>query len=87
MGLDNLVSVGTNLSIHSNSILVNLEGLNNITSLEGNLNDNDVLTNLCDIKKLIINGQITSDEYFIENNFYNPNYAEIQNINSGGCEK
>ena len=51
------------------------------------ISKNDNLINLCAVRQLITNGQITSNEYFVVNNAYNPNHTEIQNIGSDGCEK
>lgn len=88
-GLDNLTSVGKDFSVYFNDALTNLNGLNSITSVGENLKvyENKALTNLCGMRQLITNGQISSDEYKVNENAYNPSYEEIQNIGSTGCEE
>jgi carbonic anhydrase/acetyltransferase-like protein (isoleucine patch superfamily) len=79
-GLENITSIGRDLKISNNAALTSLSGLENITSIGMNLEiySNADLTSLCGISQLITNGQITSDEYFVVNNAYNPTYEEIQ---------
>ena len=90
---------GFGLTVTGNNNLISLSGLENIISLEGDLTigesqqgdpfagANPALTNFCDIKQLIDNGQVTSEEYFVTNNAYNPSYEVIQNNGNGGCEQ
>lgn len=96
--LDAITSIGGDLSIWDNDNLINLNGLETLTTLGGNLYigrntnpsasgvGNNILFNLCGVSQLITNGQITSEEYFVGTNAYNPTYTEIQNSGSGGCE-
>lgn len=98
-GLDSLTSVTANLEIWDNDNLINLNGLETLTTLGGNLYigrntnssssgiGNNVLINLCGVSQLIVNGQISNEEYFVGTNAHNPTYTEIQSTGSGGCER
>ncbi|GAA3523771.1 hypothetical protein GCM10022393_43280 [Aquimarina addita] len=97
--LDAITSIGGYLNIWENDNLINLNGLETLTALGGNLYigtttnprasgvGNNILFNLCGVSQLIINGQITSEEYFVRSNAYNPTYIEIQTTGSGGCQR
>lgn len=96
--LDAITSVGGYIDIWDNDNLINLNGLETLTTLGGNLYigkntnpsasgiGNNILYNLCGVSQLITNGQVTSEEYFVGTNAYNPTYTEIQTTGSGGCE-
>ena len=88
-GLNNLTSINEGIRVEDNDLITSLNGLNSLISINENLNiyNNDNLINLCAVSQLITNGQITTNEYFVLNNAYNPTYTEIQNVGSGGCEK
>ena len=71
--MENLSSIGENLSILDNDNLISLNGLENLTTLGNSLyigtnNDsakagNLALKNLCAISQLITSGEVTSNEY------------------------
>lgn len=76
-GLNNLTSVGGNVSIQSNVKLVNLNGLNNLTSVTGSftLSGNTLLTGCCAVEALVreING-------------YSVGGSIVVNTNATGCQ-
>jgi hypothetical protein len=88
--LSNLTSVGENIIIIGNNNLTTLEGLENINTVSGKIyigayyqqgwyhRPNPKLSDFCSIKQLITNGQISSNEYIVLNNSYNPTYEEIK---------
>ena len=46
-----------------------------------------MLVDFCTLKPLVNNGQISSGEFNIANNLYNPTYLEIQNSGDFNGEK
>ncbi|MFV0573749.1 MAG: T9SS type A sorting domain-containing protein [Xanthomarina gelatinilytica] len=93
--LNNLTSIGGDLIITGCNNLTSLNGLENITTLNGDLRigrtffqespeevPNPLLTDLCGISHLIINGEVSPEEYLVVNNGHNPTYAEIQDNNT-----
>lgn len=103
--LSNLTSVGGKLEISYSYSLISLDGLENLTVLGGDLfiagnyhpsYGGKALKNYCAISQLILNGQVTIDEYTIRqngentepyNSGYSPTFEQIKNTGSGGCEK
>lgn len=89
LNLSKLSSIGLDLQIIENNKIIDLNYLSNITSIEGDLRitNNSGLINLCGVKNLIKNNIITSNEYTVYGNSYNPTYEQIQNTGNGGCEQ
>lgn len=87
-GLNNLNSINDDLSIYENELLTSLDGLDNLGTISRNLNIfyNDVLTDFCSIRQLIIDGEITVNEYNVDDNAYNPSFTDIQKLDNGGCK-
>lgn len=87
--LSAITSIGGNLQITNNMGLVTLNGLNNLTALDGNLligttggtdeSPNATLTNLCAISQLVTGDALAQieGEYNIVNNGYNPTYSGL----------
>ncbi len=76
-----LTEVGGNLSIQSNASLTSLSGLDSLTEIGGNLeiSTNIALADFCAISSLVGNEQpITSEDYTVSDNSYNPPYTFIQ---------
>lgn len=93
--LNKLTTVGGSLHIEHNTTLESLTGLENLTTIKNNLSigresfsnnssskGNSSLTDLCAIRQLIINGQITENQYYVDDNAYNPTYNDIKNNNT-----
>ncbi len=83
-GLENIISVGGNLTIRSNSALINLAGLEGITFIAGELDisDNDNIVNLTGLEGLTtIGGQL-----FIYRNESLDSLTALYNLTSIGGE-
>ncbi len=83
-GFSSLTEIGGYLSIFSNASFTSLRGLGSLTEIGGFLSifNNAFLTNFCTISSLIGDDkQITSREYSVTTNGYNPPYALVGNEN------
>ena len=82
--LTSLTTLGERLFIDDNDVLASLNGLESITTIRSTLNiiNNNSLVDFCSISSLVGTGnQITSGEYTVNTNSYNPSYSIIVNEN------
>ncbi|MCT4628351.1 hypothetical protein [Winogradskyella sp.] len=90
----NLQTINGDIVIGDNNSLLSLSGLETTSTITGSIyigtdssswsRPNQSLIDLCSISQLINNGQIIQNEYFVENNAYNPTY---QDILDGNCSQ
>ncbi len=79
-GLSGLQTVNNNFLIHSLSLITDLSGLENITTLNQlQISNNDALTNFCVVEDLIVNGVV--ENLYIQDNAYNPTEQDFLNGN------